>query len=87
MLRGRSGRLLAAYEPGANYEPVKMGDFYGARLRRLATMRLRVVRTHIKFKTGPAGSAETKRRVAGSLRKRAQPGDVRAADVIEASLS
>ena len=83
---GALSRLLAAYEPGATYEPVKMGDFYGPRLRRLATMRLRVVRTHIKFKTGPAGTAETKRRVAGRLRKRAQPGDLRAADVIEASL-
>jgi transcriptional regulator len=83
---GALSRLLAAYEPGASYEPVKMGEFYGARLRRLATMRLRIVRTHIKFKTGPAGSGETKLRVAGRLRERGQPGDVRAADVIEASL-
>jgi len=28
---GALGRLLAAYEPGAAYEPVKMGDFYGSR--------------------------------------------------------
>ena len=84
---GALSRLLAAYEPGASYEPMKMGDFYGARLRRLATMRLRVVRSHIKFKTGPAGTAQTKQRVAAHLRERAQPGDIRAADVIEASLS
>jgi transcriptional regulator len=83
---GALRRLLAAYEPGASYEPVKMDDFYAARLRRLATMRLQVVRTHIKFKTGPAGTAETKRRVADRLRERAQPGDGRAADVIEASI-
>ncbi len=83
---GALSRLVAAYEPGAAYEPIKMGEFYGARLRRLATMRLRVVRSHIKFKTGPAGTAQTKRRVAGRLRDRAQPGDLRAADVIEASL-
>jgi transcriptional regulator len=83
---GALSRLLNAYEPGASYEPMRMGAFYGARLRRLATMRLRVVRTHVKFKTGPAGTAETKRRVAGRLRERAQPGDVRAADVIEAYL-
>jgi hypothetical protein len=63
-----------------------MGEFYGSRLRRLATMRLRIVRRHIKFKTGPAGAAETKQRVAERLRERAQPGDLRAADVIEASL-
>jgi hypothetical protein len=44
------------------------------------------VRRHVKFKTGPAGSAETKQKVAGRLRERGQPGDDRAADVIEASL-
>jgi transcriptional regulator len=83
---GALSRLVAAYEPGASYEPIKMGDFYGARLRRLATMRLRVIRTHVKFKTGPAGAAETKRRVASRLRERDRPGDRRAADVIEAAL-
>jgi predicted FMN-binding regulatory protein PaiB len=79
-------RLLNAYEPRATYEPMEMGDFYGPRLRRLATMRLHIVRTHVKFKTGPAGTADTKRRVAGKLRERAQPGDIRAADVIESYL-
>ena len=83
---GALSRLLNRYEPGASYEPVRMGDFYGARLRRLATMQLRVVRSHVKFKTGPAGTGETKRKVAGRLRERAQPGDLRAADVIEAYL-
>jgi transcriptional regulator len=83
---GALSRLLLAYEPGASYEPVKMGEFYGTRLRRLATMRLRVVRSHIKFKTGPAGAAETKRRVASKLRERGEPGDIRAAEVIEASV-
>jgi len=83
---GALSRLLNTYEPGASYEPVKMGDFYGSRLRRLATMRLRVVRSHVKFKTGPAGTGETKRKVAGRLRERAEPGDLRAAAVIEAYL-
>jgi hypothetical protein len=50
-------------------------------------MRLRIVRRHIKFKTGPAGTAETKRTVAGRLRESGRPGDERAADVIEASLT
>jgi transcriptional regulator len=81
---GALSRLLARYEPDASYEPVKMGDFYGARLNRLATMKLRIVRRHVKFKTGPAGAAETKRKVAEKLRERGQPGDVRAADIIEA---
>ena len=84
---GALSRLLAAYEPGASYEPVKMGDFYGPRLRRLATMRLRVVRWHIKFKAGPAGTKETKLKVAARLRERDQDGDLRAAEIIEASLS
>lgn len=83
---GALGRLLNRYEPGASYEPMKMGEFYGARLKRLATMRLRVVRSHVKFKAGPAGTTETKRKVAVRLRERAQPGDARAADVIEAYL-
>lgn len=83
---GALSRLLASYEPSASYVPVAMGEFYGARLKRLATMRLRVVNRHIKFKTGPAGTAETKRKVAGRLRERGEPGDQRAADVIEASL-
>ncbi len=80
------GRLLRAYEPDVAYEPMEMGEFYGSRLRRLATMRLRIVRSHIKFKAGPAGAALTKQKVADRLRERARPGDVRAADVIEASL-
>lgn len=84
---GALSRLLAAYEPGASYEPVRMGDFYGARLHRLATMRLRVVRRHIKFKTGPAGTRETKLKVAARLRERGEDGDLRAAEVIEASIS
>lgn len=84
---GALSRLLSSYEPGASYEPVQMGDFYGPRLRRLATMRLRIVRRHIKFKTGPAGAAETKRKVAGRLRESGRPGDTRAAEVIEASVA
>lgn len=83
---GALSRLLAAYEPGASYEPVKMGDYYGPRLRRLATMRLRVVRRHVKFKTGPAGTRATKQKVADRLRERGEDGDLRAAEIIEASL-
>src|ERR1700704_5561654 len=83
---GALQRLLRSYEPGASYTPVEVGEFYGARLQRLATMRLRIVRSHIKFKTGPAGSAATKLKVAGKLRERGGTGDRRAADVIEAAL-
>jgi predicted FMN-binding regulatory protein PaiB len=79
-------RLLAAYEPDAEYEPLGDGPFYGPRLRRLAAMRLRIVAVDAKFKVGPAGTAEVKRRVVTGLRQRDNPGDARAADVIEATL-
>jgi predicted FMN-binding regulatory protein PaiB len=82
---GALERLLRAYEPGASYEPLEMGDYYGARLKRLATMRLRIVRRHIKFKAGPGRSAAAKQKVADRLRDRDRPGDARAADVIEAA--
>ena len=83
---GALSRLVTAYEPNASYKRIEVGDFYGARLRRLATMRLRVVREHIKFKTGPAGTSETNKKVADRLRERAEGGDLRAAGVIEAAL-
>jgi transcriptional regulator len=83
---GALQRLVGAYEPGASYEPIQMGDFYGPRLRRLATMRLRIVRRHIKFKTGPAGTATTKLKVTEHLRESGLPGDTRAAEIIEASV-
>ena len=79
-------RLLAAYEPDATYEPLRDGEHYGSRLRRLAALRLRVVATQAKFKVGPAVPDARKREVAAMIRARALPGDARAADVIEASL-
>lgn len=79
-------RLLVAYEPGADYAAIVDGDFYGPRLRRLATIRLRIVATDAKFKVGPAAPVEVKRRVIAGLRARGEPGDSRAADVIEATL-
>jgi hypothetical protein len=54
---GALSRLLAAYEPDASYKPVQMGDFYGSRLRRLATMRLRVVRTTRDASRGSCANA------------------------------
>jgi transcriptional regulator len=79
-------RLLAAYEPGAAYEPLADGDFYGPRLRRLAVVRLRVLATDAKFKVGPAAPVEVKRRVVAGLRARAEAGDARAADEISTTL-
>ncbi len=80
-------RLLQRYEPDqSSYRPIEPGDFYGARLKRLATMRLRILRQHAKFKTGLSGGRERKARTVEMLRERAEPGDQRAADVIESYL-
>ena len=83
---GALARLLAAYEPDADYRPVRADEFYGPRIARLATARLTVVRTQAKFKVGPAGPPELKRRVANQIRARGEPTDARAADVIESYL-
>ena len=83
---GALARLLAAYEPDAEYRPLRADEFYGPRIARLATARLTVVRTQAKFKVGPAGPPELKRRVAERLRERGEPNDARAADVIESYL-
>lgn len=80
-------RLLATYEPDATYEPIRVDDRYGPRLDLLAAIQLTVVRTHAKFKVGPAGPPEIKEQVIRGLRARDEPGDARAADVIEASLA
>ena len=80
-------RLLETYEPGATYEPLADGDFYGPRLRRLAALQLSIVRADAKFKVGPAAPPQDARqRVIRGLRRRSLPGDDRAADVIESSL-
>jgi predicted FMN-binding regulatory protein PaiB len=80
-------RLLAAYEPDGAYEPLRDGELYGARLRRLAALRLQVRATRAKFKVGPAVPEARKREVARRIRARRRPEDARAADVIEASLA
>lgn len=83
---GALSRLLAHHEPGADYEPMGVNERYEARLRTLGTARLSIVNTHAKFKTGPADTVEVKRQVADRLRSRGEPGDHRAADVIESYL-
>jgi len=80
---GALGRLLAHHEAGASYEPVTVGERYGARLTTLATAKPAVVGTKAKFKVGPADTAEVRLDVARKLRDRGEPGDRRAADEIE----
>jgi transcriptional regulator len=80
-------KLVGTHEAGTHYRAIADDEFYGARLRRLAALRLQVLRYQAKFKVGPAASDDVKRRVAAELRKRAEPNDARAADVIEASLT
>ena len=78
-------RLLSVYEPDAPHGTIEDGDVYGARLRQLALVRLRIVATQAKFKIGPPGADEKGRRanVAAQLRKRGQPGDFEAAHWID----
>jgi transcriptional regulator len=83
---GALSRLVAAYEPDGEYAPIRDGEFYGPRLRMLATLQLRVLRYQAKFKVGPAAPVAVKRAVVERLRERAEPGDARAADVIASYL-
>ena len=78
--------LLRRQEPDAAYRPITDDDFYGPRLRRLAAVRLDVVGAQAKFKLGTGASVEAKRKVVAGLRLRDEPGDARAADVIEDAL-
>ena len=85
---GALSRLLAAYEPQANYVPMQDGDFYGGRLRRLAAVQLAIVNTRAKFKVGPASPPEDARqRTVNGLRARNAPGDPHAAEVVEAAIA
>ncbi|HEY4025517.1 MAG TPA: FMN-binding negative transcriptional regulator [Candidatus Dormibacteraeota bacterium] len=79
-------RLLAAYEPAGSYEPIRDGDTYGGRLRRLAALHLRVRAVRAKFKVGPAVPDARKREIAQRIRARGLPEDARAAGVIEGAL-
>lgn len=83
---GALQRLLEAYEPGAAFRPIADDDHFGPHLRRLATVRIEVVRTRAKFKVGPAGPDDDKAKVVEGLRRRGEPGDARAADVVAARL-
>ncbi len=80
-------RLLATYEPGAAYDRITADDDeYRARLERLAVVRIAIEHVHAKFKLGPPGDVAYKRTVVDGLRSRDEPGDARAADVIESTI-
>jgi transcriptional regulator len=80
-------RLLQRYEPAERYTPLEDGPVYGERLRRLAALKLTVVHTKAKFKVGPAAPpADARERTAQALRARNDPGDQRAADVIQSAI-
>jgi transcriptional regulator len=84
---GALARLLAAYEPDADYVPIAADNpLYSPRVERLAVIQLHIVHTEAKFKVGPAAPVDVKQRVVAGLRARNDPGDARAADVIESSL-
>jgi hypothetical protein len=79
---GALSRLLAHHEPGRSYAPLAVDERYGARLTTLGTARLAVVRTDAKFKVGPYDK-EVRRGVIAAIRSRDEPGDERAAGVMD----
>jgi predicted FMN-binding regulatory protein PaiB len=79
---GALARLMEAYGHGPQYRPVTDDELYGPQLRRLATVRLDITSRQAKFKAG-TGTAEQRTSIAQHLRERNEPGDTRAADVIE----
>ncbi|HLZ32133.1 MAG TPA: FMN-binding negative transcriptional regulator [Chloroflexota bacterium] len=84
---GALSRLLAAYEPTTDYVAIADGEFYGPRLRRLAAVQLAIVELQAKFKVGPAAPPDDAReRTVAGLRARNEPGDLRAARIIEAAI-
>jgi hypothetical protein len=79
---GALSRLLAHHEPGADYVTPAVNERYGPRLAMLGTARLSIVNVQSKFKVG-LGDPAVRQAVADRLRERSEPGDERAADVIE----
>jgi transcriptional regulator len=76
-------KLVTLQEPGKSWSMVQDDEFYGKRLRRLAALRLNIVRMQAKFKLGPAGDADLKLDIARRMRERGEHNDARAADEIE----
>jgi transcriptional regulator len=75
-------RLVTAFGHGPSYEPITDNSRYGPQLRRLAAVRVHVTERQAKFKTGQ-GTLEQRLSLTEHLRERAEPGDARAAHVIE----
>jgi predicted FMN-binding regulatory protein PaiB len=81
-------RLLGRYQPEGGFRPLSLDDpLYRGALQTLAAVRLDVERTRVKFKLGQNRPAETRRRVAAELRRRGRPGDARAAEALEWTLT
>jgi len=66
---GALQRLLRSYEPGATYEPSPGGRVLRPSIAPARHDAAPNHPQHIKFKTGPAGTAETKQKVADRLRE------------------
>jgi len=84
----QQGRLLARYQPEGGFRPVAPADpLYRGALAQLAAVRLEVLRCRAKFKLGQNRPVEARRRVIAELRKRGRPGDARAADALEGTIT
>lgn len=83
----QQARMLARYQPEGGFRPLDPTDpLYRGALERLAAVRLRVLRTRIKFKLGQNRPPQSRRRIIDELRKRGRPADGRAADALEWTL-
>jgi uncharacterized protein len=81
-------RLLARYQPEGGFRTLDPDDpLYQGALRKLAAVRLDVVRTRVKFKLGQNRPPEARRRIITELRQRGRPADGRAADALEWTLT
>lgn len=77
-------RLLARYQPEGGFRPLAAGDpLYRGALAQLAAVRLDVTRTRPKFKLGQNRPVAARERIIAELRRRGRPGDARAAEALQ----
>ncbi len=81
-------RLLARFQPEGGFRALDLADpLYRGALAQLAAVRLMIERVRPKFKLGQNRTPEARRRVIEHLRARGRPGDARAAEALEWTLT
>lgn len=81
-------RLVARYQPEQGYRPVAASDpMYAPGVARLVMIRIDPTRVWAKFKLGQQLSIENRARVSKAIRSRNAPGDERAADLSDETIT